>query len=129
MCRVSSRMILNTLLALMLTGCAVGPNYKRPAVSTPQVFRGAGTATPASTSFGDEKWWEAFQDPQLQALIRAALEHNYDVRIAATRILQARAQLGITRSNELPSAAGVVAGSGTRSAESKFFTSYDTSDT
>lgn len=53
-------------------------------------------------SFGDQKWWEVFQDPQLQELIRTALKQNYDVRIAATRILQAQAQLGITRADQLP---------------------------
>jgi multidrug efflux system outer membrane protein len=53
-------------------------------------------------SLGDEKWWEVFQDPQLQGLIRTALKNNYDVRIAATRVLQAQAQVGITRANQLP---------------------------
>ena len=92
---------------VMLAGCAVGPNYKRPAVDTPQTFRGAPAETPSAASFGDEKWSEVFQDPQLQALIRTALQQNYDVRIAATRILQAQAQLSITRGNEFPSAAAV----------------------
>ena len=54
-------------------------------------------------SLGDEKWWEVFQDPELQALIRTALKNNYDVRIAATRVLQAQAQLGITRADQFPS--------------------------
>src|SRR5262249_54325505 len=53
-------------------------------------------------SFGDQKWWEVFQDPQLQELVRTSLKQNYDVRIAATRILQAQAQLGITRADQLP---------------------------
>ena len=124
-----SRIVRGALLALMLAGCAVGPNYKRPAVTSPETFRGADSAKPAVASFGDEKWWEVFQDPQLQTLIRTALQQNYDVRIAATRILQAQAQLSITRSNELPSAAGIVAGSGNRYAKSKFFAAYETSDT
>jgi outer membrane protein, multidrug efflux system len=60
-------------------------------------------ASPSSeSSFGDQKWWDVFQDPQLQELIRTALKQNYDVRIAATRILQAQAQLGITRADQLP---------------------------
>lgn len=106
-----------------LTGCAVGPNYNRPALNVPGTYRGstpgeqATAATPPaetkagkaeaakqpSSSLGDEKWWEVFQDKELQALIRTALENNYDVRIAATRVLQAQAQLGITRSDQLPS--------------------------
>ncbi len=124
-----SRFIASTLLAVMVAGCAVGPNYKRPTVDTPQAFRGAPAETPASASFGDEKWPDVFQDPQLQALIRTALQKNYDVRIAATRIAQAQAQLSITRSNEFPSAAAVLSGSGNRNAASKFFSEYDTSDT
>jgi len=52
---------------------------------------------------GDEKWWDVFQDKELQGLIRTALKNNYDVRIAATRVLQAQAQLGITRADQLPS--------------------------
>ena len=52
---------------------------------------------------GDEKWWKVFQDKELQDLIRTALKNNYDVRIAATRVLQAQAQLGITRADQLPS--------------------------
>ena len=55
-----------------------------------------------SPSFGDEKWWDAFQDDALRDLIRAALQQNYDVRIAAARILEARALLGIARADQLP---------------------------
>jgi multidrug efflux system outer membrane protein len=108
------------LLAAFLTlvvsiGCAVGPNYKRPAVDVPVTYRdipsdqslAPATQTakpePATASLGDEKWWEVFQDRQLQGLIRTALKNNYDVRIAATRVLQARAQLGITRADQFPS--------------------------
>ena len=61
------------------------------------------TAQTAPQSLGDEKWWEVFQDPTLQSLIRTALKNNYDVRIAATRVLQAQAQLGITRADQFPS--------------------------
>jgi len=57
----------------------------------------------AAVSLGDEKWWEVFQDKELQELIRTALQNNYDVRIAAARVLEAQAQLGITRADQLPS--------------------------
>src|SRR5437660_11908680 len=92
--------------ALLSVGCAVGPNYKKPAVPAPPEYRGlspdqAGKSDAAS--FGDQKWWDAFQDETLRDLIRAALKQNYDVRIAAARILEARAQLGITRADQLPS--------------------------
>lgn len=112
-------------LILFTTACAVGPNYKRPKVDVPGEYRGAPlqdaaqplpgqqgsqpsgnpaqqASTPAEQSLGDQKWWEVFQDPQLQELIRTALKQNYDVRIAATRIMEARAQLGITRADQLP---------------------------
>ena len=59
-------------------------------------------APSAGQSFGDQKWWEVFQDPQLQELVRTAVKQNYDVRIAAARILEAQAQLGITRADQLP---------------------------
>lgn len=98
------------LVVLLSAGCAVGPNYKRPGASVPGTYRGATpqdatqSATQSSVeSLADQKWWEVFQDKQLQDLIRTALQQNYDVRIAAARILQAQAQLGITRANQSPS--------------------------
>jgi len=98
---------------LCATACSVGPNYKRPAVAVPAAYRGVSASeTPApespspsnpyGASLGDEKWWEVFQDKELQGLIRTALKNNYDVRIAATRVLQAQAQLRITRADQLP---------------------------
>ena len=122
---------LATILVLISlgTGCTVGPNYKRPSVDVPGGFRGAAPSAdgapsgtqagekkpeqqvgqsaaqpsqPAASSIGDEKWWEVFQDPQLQELIRTGLKNNYDVNIAAARILKAQAQLGITRADQLP---------------------------
>lgn len=88
----------------LLTGCTVGPNYHRPPVVPPPAFRGE--PTPASAaSLADAKWFEIFKDEQLQVLIRTALEHNYDVREAAARVEAARASLGITRSNQLPTVA------------------------
>lgn len=91
--------------ALLLAGCAVGPNYHRPAVQTPVRYRDSGAATgqsPSTVSLGDLKWWDVFQDPVLQQLIRTALKHSYDIRIAATRVLEAQASLAITRADELP---------------------------
>jgi multidrug efflux system outer membrane protein len=93
------------LTALALSGCAVGPNYHRPAVATPTVFHApdatqeTGTQT---TSFADLPWWQVFHDPQLQELIRTALKQNYDLQLAVERVNAARAQVGITRSNEFP---------------------------
>jgi multidrug efflux system outer membrane protein len=81
----------------------VGPDYKRPPVEAPGGYRGDSQSPLASSEpLGDEKWWEVFQDPVLQQLIRTAIEQNYDLRIAASRVLQAQAQLGITRANQFP---------------------------
>lgn len=94
------------LVVLLSASCAVGPNYKRPGVTVPGTYRGAApqdATQSAAESLADQKWWDVFQDKQLQDLIRTALQQNYDVRIAATRILQAQAQLGITRANQSPS--------------------------
>jgi outer membrane protein, multidrug efflux system len=89
--------------ALLLAGCMVGPDYRRPAIDAPGAYRLDNQAlTASSESLGDEKWWEVFQDPVLQELIRTALEQNYDIRIAASRVLQAQAQLGVTRANQFP---------------------------
>ena len=90
--------------AVLLGGCAVGPNYKRPAVNVPTDYRGAMPAQTDATSLGNEKWWDVYQDPVLTQLIHTAIQQNYDVRIAATRVLEAQAQVGITRANQLPSA-------------------------
>jgi multidrug efflux system outer membrane protein len=121
---VSQRIVHIGMLAAItgLAGCTVGPNYKRPAVDVPLAYRAATADTPAADhapagqasaqsnaaapipikSLGDEKWWDVFQDRELQNLIRTALKNNYDVRIAATRVLQAQAQLGITRADQFP---------------------------
>ena len=56
----------------------------------------------AGISLGNQKWWDVFQDPSLRDLIKVALKENYDVRIAAQRILEARAVLGITRADQYP---------------------------
>jgi outer membrane protein, multidrug efflux system len=124
--RTVSQIGITFLLALTLAGCAVGPNYKRPAVDAPPTFRGAPDGTPTTASFGDQKWPDVFQDPQLQKLIRTALQKNYDVRVAATRILQAQAQVTITHSDELPSAAVLAGANNTRTAQSKLFGAFDT---
>jgi outer membrane protein, multidrug efflux system len=95
------------LICIACSGCTVGPRYKRPAVDVPAAHRGIEQENAGKTetaSIADQKWWELFQDQQLQQLIRTAIEQNYDVRIAATRILEAQAQLGITRANQFPQA-------------------------
>jgi multidrug efflux system outer membrane protein len=124
------RLIALSLITLLASGCAVGPNYKRPSVDVPGTYRGAvpqEAQQPATESLGDQKWWELFQDQQLQDLIHTALRQNYDVRIAATRILEARAQVGITRADGLPTINAGVQSFDQRNARQKFFPAFDTS--
>jgi outer membrane protein, multidrug efflux system len=100
------------LVASLLVGCTIGPNYKRPAPAVPPAFRAPEPLPPAqAASIADLKWFEVFKDEKLQQLIRTALERNYDLRDAVTRVEAARANLGITRSNQYPnfSAGGNVA--------------------
>jgi outer membrane protein, multidrug efflux system len=89
----------------LLSSCAVGPNYRRPAVSVPENFRAPEPLpAPQAASLADLKWFEIFKDEQLQELTRTALVHNYDLRDAVARVEEARANLGITRSNQFPQA-------------------------
>ncbi len=109
-------------------GCAVGPNYKKPAVSVPATYRGLTpeeAAKTESSSIGDQKWWDIFQDEQLRSLIRTCLQQNYDLRIAASRILEAQAQLGITRADQFPNVAAEAGISDSRSARSKFLPAFE----
>src|SRR5258708_18581580 len=82
-------------LGLFLAGCAVGPSYQRPTVSAPPAFRSERLVS--ANSFADLPWWQVFRDETLQGLIRTALTNNYDVRIAVTRVEQARAIARETR--------------------------------
>jgi len=97
----SGWLLTGLVLAVFAGGCAIGPDYKRPVVAEPPTFRGQATAEAAS--FADAPWWEAFEDPSLRALIEEALRQNYDVRIAAARVQEARARLGVARSDLYPS--------------------------
>jgi outer membrane protein, multidrug efflux system len=115
---------------LLTVGCTVGPGYRRPTVAIPSSYRGTATEQTQQSqiaSLGDQKWWEVFQDEQLRTLIRTALQHNYDLRIAASHVLEARAQLGITRADQFPtlSAGAGIADVGT--AQSKFLPEFETS--
>src|SRR4051794_38501648 len=96
-----TRQLLVISFAAGLTGCMVGPNYKRPAVPAPPQFR-AGEPQPSQTSLGDVKWFNLFEDPALHDLIAEALKANYDVNIAAQRVVQAEGQLQATRSAVAP---------------------------
>src|SRR2546429_280701 len=98
--------LLGILAVLVLeAGCMMGPRYKRPAVNVPQKYRPRNPNLPTqASSLGNEQWWQLYQDRVLTQLIHPAIAQNYDVRIAAARVLEAQAQVGITRSNQFPSA-------------------------
>src|SRR5258706_2107804 len=101
--------------ALLSIGCVAGPNHRRPKADVPDAYRGAAPGSQTvPQSLGDQKWPEVFADEQLQKLIRTALEQNFDVRIAAARILQAQAQLGVTRSAQFPELSGGAAANNER---------------
>ncbi|MFI5106005.1 MAG: TolC family protein [Terriglobales bacterium] len=90
-----------SVVVLTLAGCAVGPNYKRPAVNAPVSHRDSSNQVPTN-SLADLPWWGVFKDPVLQDLVQVALTNNYDLRIALTRVDQARAIQAQARSQLLP---------------------------
>jgi multidrug efflux system outer membrane protein len=103
------------LAAMLLASCTFGPNYKRPLVETPDAFRGQPAA--GAGSLADLAWFELFRDDALTGLVRAALQENFELRIAAERVLQARAAYGITRADQWPeigASAGVAAARASR---------------
>jgi multidrug efflux system outer membrane protein len=113
------------LASILMSGCMVGPNYHRPVVQTPGVYRDLSEGSQAqaqAASFADLPWWQVFQDPHLQELIRTALKENYDLQLATERIAAARAQVTITRSSLFPqvSAGGNFAGGKDPSTQSKY---------
>ena len=86
-----------SVVAFVIGGCTVGPNYSRPTILTPDNHRDA-LEPPKAESLADIPWWELFNDPVLQELTRDALRNNYDLRTAAARVEEARAQIGVSRS-------------------------------
>ncbi|MGB6828915.1 MAG: efflux transporter outer membrane subunit [Terracidiphilus sp.] len=101
-----SRIGLLAVAISLMAGCTVGPKYVRPSSTAPPAFRGADNASVSSEpkeSLGDEQWAAVYREPELQTLISKALANNYDVRIAARRILEQQAQVRITRSQQFPS--------------------------
>jgi multidrug efflux system outer membrane protein len=122
-----ARLLLTPLLStLLVAGCMVGPNYKRPAVPMPATYRDLSNnpqAQSQAASYADLPWWQVFQDQQLQELIRTALKQNYDLLIATERINAARDQVAITRSRLFPQIGGNANFAGGK--ESTFQTKYN----
>src|SRR5207245_5279016 len=102
-------LILAILASSLIVGCVVGPNYHKPVVQPPTAYRDLREnpqAQAQAESYADLPWWQVFQDPQLQELIRTALKQNYDLQLATERINAGRAQVQITRSNLFPQVTG-----------------------
>ena len=96
------RLVLTSAAAVTVASCTLGPDYKRPVIETPSVHRGSASAQATAESLADLKWFELFRDDQLTQLVSTALKQNFELRIAAERVLQARAAYGITRSGQFP---------------------------
>lgn len=112
------------MVLLFLSGCTVGPNFKEPLVNVPESYR---TQIMSGEDGVELKWWELFDDPKLVSLVTTALENNRDLKIAASRIEQARAALGFTRADQFPRL-DIKAGAGAGNNSSGFL-SQDTSST
>lgn len=120
------KLVTAMLTAGLLAGCMVGPNYHRPAIQTPTAFRDLAENSQLqaqAASYADLPWWQVFQDPKLQELIRTAIKQNYDLQLATERIIAARAQLAVTRSSLFPQVQGNANFSGGK--ESDFQTKFN----
>src|SRR4051794_28450932 len=93
------RALLSVAVAVTLAGCMMGPDYKRPAIDSPQAYR---VEVKSSADLINSPWWEQFNDPTLNDLIKTALAENKDVRIAASRVEEFLGRYGVTRSQLFP---------------------------
>jgi multidrug efflux system outer membrane protein len=109
------KFIPSLIIALTLSGCMVGPNYRRPDVDVPQAWR---LSLEKATTVANVPWWEQFQDPLLNKYIQTSLEQNKDLKIAVGVVDEYYALLGITRSELFPQVNGAAAGSRIRSSNS-----------
>ncbi|HXU93365.1 MAG TPA: TolC family protein, partial [Gallionella sp.] len=87
--------------AVALAACSVGPEYRRPALDVPAAYRFQ-EEKPVAGSFADLEWWAVYRDKQLQGILQTALENNRDIKIAAARVAEARAQVGVSRLDRFP---------------------------
>jgi multidrug efflux system outer membrane protein len=97
---MGSRVLAAAALAVLANGCALGPNYNRPDIPTPPTWRNLPTAE--AESLANAPWWDVFNDPQLQELVKIALQENKDLKIAVERVEEARARYGFTKADLWP---------------------------
>lgn len=103
--RLSVGVVASGLVIAFLSSCAVGPDYKRPALDTPTAYRAAASDTNApsgTNSFAELGWWSVYDDPQLKAYIAEALTNSWDIKIAVARVMQAEQVARVTRSQFFP---------------------------
>ena len=100
-----SRAALALTIGSLTAGCAVGPNYERPVLPSPEKFRFVEGPAQAQ-SLADMPWWQWFDDPTLQAMVREALTNNLDVQLAVARVEEARARAGVSKSYLYPQVDG-----------------------
>src|SRR4051794_4825348 len=89
-----------SIAGMLLAGCSVGPNYEPPAANVPESY--GATTQPTSTTLDLRQWWTTFNDPALNSLIDRASNANLDLRLAALRIREARAQRGVANAGFYP---------------------------
>ena len=116
-CRAWRACVSGLIGLALVTGCTVGPEYRRPQVPVPAAWR---TATEGAGSLADLAWWDLFQDPTLQGLIRAALTENQDLQTAVARVAEARATLGVTQAAQFPQVAASASYSNQRFSSNSF---------
>src|SRR5260221_14050179 len=92
--------------SLLLAGCAVGPNYKRPQAAVPSQWTVAPTRGTETKSPETDDWWASFQDPELNSLVERSAKQNLDLKLALERVQEARAARGVARSGYFPSIDG-----------------------
>ena len=91
------------ITAGLLAGCAVGPDYQRPKMDLPESWPGKqGDGSQSATKFAGDRWWSLYADTVLDKIEEEALAHNMDIQVAAARVLEVRAQLGITEADQYP---------------------------
>jgi multidrug efflux system outer membrane protein len=115
------RSIACSLLVITLAGCAIGPNYRKPEIETPPAWR---LEEKEAKDLTNTTWWELFNDPVLNDLVRDALKENKDLRIATSRVEEFYGRYGATRANLFPQL-GYGASGGKSGFNSTSFTTYD----
>ena len=98
---MTARILASALAAGILAGCALGPNYRRPVIDSPDVTRGQVEPVEAA-SLADLPWWQVFEDPVLQDLVADAIRNNYDLQTAVYRVEEARQLVGVARADLFP---------------------------